>query len=291
MRFVWEILIKNIMKLMIGGVYMHINTTSKVLMEQSICTILNINKDTLYDLLEESYNKFQKDHHVFIIDNQYDYFYDYVKKHLCKSIDSVSLYHLSRRLNDNEDDNGYSLVDVLCNDTSLSRFLKKYGLTFKYDEYIKMYLNGEKIILDQSNDYSTVFLRQVFGYEYQDYCFKGFAFNDAIEKNEYYEILKDGPELFGYLFSFADNDQFIDDFIAHSKYYKFEYQVPIEQIYFEYYDELNDQEKQYHIVVKALQRLYAHKYDSVDLYDDNPVIGIIDDKTLGSQYLVCKQEL
>lgn len=40
----------------------------------------------------------------------------------------------------------------------------------------------------------------MFGYEYQDYSFKGFAFNDAIEKNDYCEILKDGPELFGYLF-------------------------------------------------------------------------------------------
>ncbi|KXU41684.1 hypothetical protein HMPREF3037_03022, partial [Candidatus Stoquefichus sp. KLE1796] len=200
-------------------------------------------------------------------------------------------YHLSRRLNDNENDNGYGLVDILCNDSSLSKFLNRYCLTFKYDDYIKMYLNDEEIVLDECNDYSTVFLRQMFGYEYQDYSFKGFAFNDAIEKNEYYEILKDGPELFGYLFSFVDSDALLEEFQSNSKYYKFEYQVPIEQIYFENYDDLTNQEKQYHIVVKTLQRLYAYKYDTVEFDDDNPVIGMIDDQTLDSKYLVSKQEL
>ena len=83
----------------------------------------------------------------------------------------------------------------------------------------------------------------------------------------------------------------MEDFRFNSKFYKFEYLVPIEQIYFENYEELTNEEKQYHIVVKSLQRLYAYKYDSVDYDDDNPVIGMIDDLTLGSQYLVSKTEI
>ena len=269
---------------------MYINTTSQQLIQKSIYEVLNINNEEIDDLLETSY-KFQKDHSIFILDDQYDYFMKFVKEHLSVSIDYVSLYHLSRRLNNSEDDNGYSLIGTLCNNTLLSRFLKKYGLTFKYDEYIKMYLNGEEIKLDNVDDYYTVFLRQIFGYEYQDYSFKCFVCNDAIEKNEYYEILKDGPQLFGYLFSFIDSDALLEEFQSNSKYYKVEYQVPIDQIYFENYDDLTNQEKQYHIVVKALQRLYAYKYDTVEFDDDNPVIGMIDNQTLDSKYLVSKQEL
>ena len=56
------------------------------------------------------------------------------------NIDCISYYHLSRKLNSN---NGYYLVSVLCNNTSLFKFLIKYGLTFKFDEL---------------NDYSRVFL-------------------------------------------------------------------------------------------------------------------------------------
>ena len=269
---------------------MYIKTSSQQLIQQSICEVLNINKEEIDDLLETSY-KFQKDHSIFILDDQYDYFMDYVKEHLCINIDYVSFYHLSRRLNDNKGDNGYNLDNVLCNDTSLSRFLKRYGFTFKHDQYIRMYLNEKEINLNESNDYSSIFLRQILGYNYQDYSFKGFAFSDAIEKNEIYEIVKDGPELFGYLFSFIDSDALLEEFQSNSKYYKVEYQVPIDQIYFENYEELTNEEKQYHIVVKSLQRLYAYKYDSVDYDDDNPVIGMIDDLTLGSQYLVSKTEI
>ena len=270
---------------------MYINTTLQIMMVKSICEALNICKDDLNDLLDICYIEFQKERSVIILDDQYDYFMDYVKKHLCINIDYVNFYHLSRRLNDNKDDNGYSLDKVLCNDTSLSRFLKRYGFTFKYDQYIRMYLNEKEINLSELNDYSSIFLKQVLGSNYQDYSFRGFEFSDAIEKNEIYEIVKDGPELFGYLFSFVNSDELLEDFISNSKFYKFEYLVPIEQIYFENYEELTNEEKQYHIVVKALQRLYAYKYDSVDYDDDNPVIGMIDDLTLDSQYLVSKTEI
>ena len=270
---------------------MYINTISQIPMEKSICEVLNINKYELNQLLENCYNQFQKNLSIFILDDQYNYFMGYVKQHLYKNINYVSFYHLSRRLNDSIDENGYSLDEVLCTDTSLSRFLKRYGLTFKHDQYIRMYLNEKEINLNESNNYSSIFLRQILGYNYQDYSFKGFAFSDAIEKNEIYEIVKDGPELFGYLFSFVNSDELLEDFISNSKFYKFEYLVPIEQIYFENYEELTNEEKQYHIVVKALQRLYAYKYDSVDYDDDNPVIGMIDDLTLDSQYLVSKTEI
>ena len=84
---------------------MYINTTLQIMMVKSICEALNICKDDLNDLLDICYIEFQKERSVIILDDQYDYFMDYVKKHLCINIDYVNFYHLSRRLNDNKDDN------------------------------------------------------------------------------------------------------------------------------------------------------------------------------------------
>ena len=84
---------------------MYINTTTIDLIEQSVYDSLNINKQELDDLLEECYNLLQNDHHVFMLDEQYDFFNEYVRNHIVEEIDKVMFIHLSRRLD--QDNNGY----------------------------------------------------------------------------------------------------------------------------------------------------------------------------------------
>lgn len=62
-------------------------------------------------------------------------------------------------------------------------------------------------------------------------------------------MIQAGPELFQFIYNFVDDD-LIDDFIENSKLYQFDYLLPFNQIWFENYEELNDQEKQHHLVVK-----------------------------------------
>ena len=81
---------------------------------------------------------------------------------------------------------------------------------------------------------------------------KGLAFLDDTINSEYYEIVKGEPELFCYLYLFIDNNLMIDDFIDKSPFYQFEYLVPIDEVYFENYEELSYQDKQHHIIVKSL---------------------------------------
>ena len=226
---------------------MYINTRSYQDMMQSVCEVLNINNNQLDDLLEGCYQRFQVNHPVFILDNQYHYFLDYIKDHLVVDIDEILFVHLARRLNTDSDNNGYSLIDVLVNDTALSNFLKKYGLTFKYEQYIRMFKDNVEIDLFDDNEISN-YLRYRFGY-------------------------------------------IIDDFIEHSKLYKFEYLVPTDKIWFENYEELNYKEKQYHLIVKVLQRLYANKYEKNVFDDDNPVIGIKDNISLKEDLLISKIEI
>ena len=255
---------------------MYINTSSKAFMELSVCEALNINKEELSEILETCYNMFQKDHHVFIIDNQYDYFFDYVKNHLCKEIDQVLFIHLSRRLDKCND--GKSLKDVLISDTILSSFLKNYGISFKYDEYIRLFIDDCEIDLNELNNYTYEYLKERFSH---DYSFKGYMFNQCIDEHI------NGPELLGYLDYFKDIS---DDFIDKSIFYQFDYLVPLDKVYFDNYDELSDIDKQYHIVVKVLQRLYFDKYDSQFNDDDNEVMGIVDDY-LEDKYLLNKSKL
>ena len=83
-------------------------------------------------------------------------------------------------------------------------------------------------------------------------------------------------------------DEFIDEFIRKSTFYQFEYLVPLEQIYFDNYEDLSNDDKQCHIIIKTLQRLYFCKYDPLFNEEDNPTIGIIDNITLSEKYLINK---
>lgn len=268
---------------------MYINTASKQEISISICDVLNIDKDELNGLLESCYSTFQMHRSIFILDDQYDYFIKYVKEHLSISIDEILFIHLSRRVKNDYDNNGYNLVDVLTKDTSLSKFMNKYGLTFKFNRHIKMYKGNQEINLNDNN-YIYNYLKSRFGYIINDYSIKGYVFDDRLIHNENYEIAQGGPEFFGYLYPFIDDD-FIDDYIENSKFYKFKYLVPIENICFENYEQLNNIEKQYHIVVKALQRLYAYKYETINFDDNNPTISIKNNQTLKSRYLINKIEI
>ncbi|MFR2821698.1 MAG: hypothetical protein ACLTBQ_03615 [Thomasclavelia sp.] len=266
---------------------MYINTRSYQEMKISICEILNIDNKQLDDLLEKCYQQFQANQPVFILDDQYQYFLDYVKKHLIVDLDEILFIHLSRRLDD--DNNGYNLIDVLTKDTALSAFFKKYGITFKYDGVIRIFKNNLEIDL-LNDDEVCNYLRYRFGYVIKDYSIKGYAFGDALNNNDNYEMIQAGPELFQFIYNFVDDD-LIDDFIENSKLYQFDYLLPFNQIWFENYEELNDQEKQHHLVVKVLQRLYAYKYENTIFDDDNPVIGIKNNQTIEENSLISKIEV
>ena len=222
---------------------------------------------------------------VFFLDQQYDYFFDYVEKRGFKNVAQIQFFHYSRRLN-NQDNNGYGFKDVLIQDTSLSRFIKKYGIRFEYDLYLKMYVNEKKINLDnRDKSFCYEYLRQRFGYYFDDFAFKGYLFNDIDIK--LYESYENGPEFLEYLFLLLDDDQIIDDFYKQSDFYKLKYLVPINEIYFEDFDELDNLAKQKHLIVRCLQRLYFHKYDPSMNIQDNVVVGA-KNMNISEQYLMDK---
>ena len=268
---------------------MQIKTASYQNILDSLCKVLEFDEQAILDIINSAYFMFQQDHKILIMDDLYDYFIAIAQKNLKESLDNIFFYNVSRRLDDSDND-GLSLVEVLISDNSLSNYLRNYGLTFKYDQEIEMYVNGRKIVMPEEERYRTNLKYRLTG----NYSFKGYAFGDQLENNEIIDIVEGGPEFFGHLFNYVDNDdEIIDNFIEQSQLYKFEYLVPIDNVYFEDYDELTNEEKQYHLIAKSMQRLYFYKYDPsfVNSDEDNSVIGMIDDKTLLSQYLISKTVL
>lgn len=266
---------------------MFIDTSSRESIDKSLCQVLNISKNSLYDIIAECYNLFQKNERIFIVDKQYDFFYEFVENNQIVNINQMMFIHMSRRLKNNQDNKGYDFINTLIQKTSLSEFLKKYGITFQYDKRIKMYVNDKEIYLDNDNkSYSYYYLRNRFGYHYKDFNFKGYMFGDNLENSEIYKLHEEGPEFFGYLFLFTD-DQLIDDFYEQSDYYKFEYLVPIDMINFEDDNIISNVEKQRHIIVSCLQRLYNYVYDpNMNLYENKVMYYIEDDKALSDSFLI-----
>ena len=268
---------------------MQIKTTSYQDILNTLCSILELNDQVIFDIIDSGFYMFQKDHQILYIDDLYECYFNIVKKNLKHNIEKVPFYSVSRRLSDSDND-GISLKELLTEENSFSNFLKRYGLTFKFNKEIEMYVNGNKVDIPDDDKYKP-YLKFRFSY---DYSFKGYAFDDQLMNNEVLERVKYGPEFFGHLFNYVDNDdEIIDNYLEQSKLYKFEYLVPIEDIYFENYEELTNEEKQYHILAMMMLRLYFYKYDKdfVETDEMNPLMVVADDKSLSSKYLVNKTEL
>lgn len=268
---------------------MKIKTASYQDILDSLCSTLELNEQVILDIIDSGYYMFQQDHQVLYIDELYECYFNIVKKNFKHSIEQVPFYSISRRLNDSDND-GLCLLELLTGDNGFSNFLKNYGLTFKYNQEIEMYVNGNKVNIPDKDNYKD-YLKYRFTC---DYSFKGYAFCDQLMNNDIFEKVKYGPEFFGHLYEYVDNDdEIMDNYYEQSQLYKFEYLVPIEKIYFENYEGLTNEEKQYHILAMMMLRIYFYKYDQYFIGVDelNPLMGMVNNESLSHKYLINKTEI
>lgn len=268
---------------------MQIKTTSYQDILDSLCSILELNEQDILDIIDSGYYMFQQDHQVLYIDELYECYFNIVKKNFKHSIEQVPFYSISRRLSDSDND-GLCLLELLTEDNSFSNYLKEYGLTFKYNQEIEMYVNGNKVNIPDKDNYKDYLKYRFTG----DYSFKGYVFCDQLMNNDIFEKVKYGPEFFGHLYEYVDNDdEIMDNYYDQSQLYKFEYLVPINEIYFENYEELTNEEKQYHILAMMMLRLYFYKYDQYFIGVDelNPLMGVVNNGSLSHKYLINKTEI
>ncbi len=244
---------------------MLIDTHTKKSIENSLSSYLNITVSDLYLYILKASTKAQD-----------DYFFDscVFSKELTSTVASLNpqdsiyemyVYHLSRRLiSDDMNNASDNLKVLLTNDSPLSNFLKKYGITFyEQDGHIEVLNNGKVVDLSNTFEAGVPYLRSRLGYiaGREDFCFNGFALRDQLMKNNYTKSLYRCPEFIGNLASYLKMPSIVTDYFENSRYYCYTYKLKLSDILFDTNDKFTDKEKVDCFIVHLFDRLRYEKQD------------------------------
>lgn len=276
---------------------MYIDTHTKDTIQKSVCQIFNIEVREL----EELFIKAKKDSNTGMftdgdkLDKVLDEFID--DRMANKNIDQILFFHLGRRLNSARDCiEGKNLFELLSEENEMSLFLKNHEVKFKpKDGHLDLYYKDKFISLEEKNKPNVPYLRWRLGYNSNriDYCFNGFVFRDLICKNSYARSLYSAPEFLVSLAEFLRHSAMKKDYFDNSKYYCFEYLVPIDKVYFDNKEKLEKLDKQRYLLNQVLHRLYEYSIrESRYMFDhDNPIIRLLDYDVMQEEYFVSKEEI
>lgn len=277
---------------------MYIDTHTKGTMETSICSYLGVTLDDIYDLFELAGREAQQELYI-DGDKLNKIFNSFIVTHIPNNtiIDEVLFFHLSRRLNITEDCYiGNNLFDLLSTENAMTSFLKEHDVEFTvFDKHLNILYKGKEISLEDTNQEHVPYLRWRLGHNANriDFCFNGFLLKDLLYRNSYARELYDVPEFIGRLATFLKRRDIGTDYFENSKYYCFEYCVPLDKIMFDDNEKMEDEKKRVYLLNQILNRLYEyHTSDIRYMFDhENPIIRLQDNDTMDEKYYIKKEEI
>ncbi|HBF0925410.1 TPA: hypothetical protein KOR93_001610 [Clostridioides difficile] len=276
---------------------MYIDTHTKETMEKSICSYLGVTLQDLSVLFNLAGNEAQQDKFL-DGDKLNDIFNSFIKAHMPnKELDEVLFFHLSRRLNTASDCNvGNNLFELLSTENAMTFFLKEHDVEFVVcDKHLNLIYKGKEISLDDTNKEHIPYLRWRLGHNANriDFCINGFLLKDLLYRNSYARELYDVPEFIGVLATFLKRRDIGTDYFDNSKYYCFEYCLPLAKVMFDEKDSLAEEQKVKYLLNQILNRLYEyHTHDIRYMFDhENPIIRLTDNDTMDEQYYISKEEI
>lgn len=276
---------------------MYIDTHTKETMEKSICSYLGVTLQDLSVLFNLAGNEAQQDKFL-DGDKLNDIFNSFIKAHMPnKELDEVLFFHLSRRLNTASDCNvGNNLFELLSTENAMTLFLKEHDVEFVVcDKHLNLIYKGKEISLDDTNKEHIPYLRWRLGHNANriDFCINGFLLKDLLYRNSYARELYDVPEFIGVLATFLKRRDIGTDYFDNSKYYCFEYCLPLVKVMFDEKDSLAEEQKVKYLLNQILNRLYEyHTHDIRYMFDhENPIIRLTDNDTMDEQYYISKEEI
>ena len=272
---------------------MFIDTYTRDSMENSICILLSITSERLYDEMNrigriagDDYDVRRKEMGVF------------VGEHLSKELpNEILLFHLSRRLNGTEDDTvGRNLADLLTTDNTFSAMLKKFQIEFyKGTEHIEALYRGNLVNWEKCWKGNSSYMKSRLGYfkGREDFCFNGFAFKDLLYKNNYARSLFETPEFVNRLIECLGCSELGHYYMDQSTYYCYEYKIPFDRVMFDGHDSYSVDLKQRYLIHCIIERLNDYANTNIRyMYDhDNPILRLADDDTLPDNYCVKKEKI
>lgn len=209
----------------------YIDTKTQTSLKHGVMDFLNLTECEMEQIFESIYYDTEKEPWEWVQDFLTNYISD-------EKLEYLQMFHLSRRLDGTDIKINNNLQKLLIEETPISKFLKKYNITFKKgDNHIDIFLDNKLQVLDDEygNGRGNVYyLRWRLGYnEEQDYCVNGFAFRSYLEKNDYFRRLSRCPELIDNLERIMGINGMCEDYYDNSKYYCIEYLIPIKDIIFD----------------------------------------------------------
>lgn len=275
---------------------MYIDTRTKETMQQSLYELFNVSNVQLDDLFLKAGTLSMTDHYMdtrkfntfineFIEAEMYD-----------KSIEYLLFFHLGRRLNSAGNSvEGKNLFELLSSENELSIFLRSHGVTFRINkQHLNLFYKGKMISLDDTSREYVPYLRWRLGYNVNriDYCFNGFMLKDQLVRNDYARSLFHAPEFIRVLADFLNERDIITDYVEKSKYYCFEYLVPIGKVFFDDEENLTEEEKQKYLLNRVLSRLFKYFSEGNNFFDhDNPILRLDDTDEMQAEFFIKKEEL
>ena len=275
---------------------MFINTRSYCEMEKCFCENLKTTVKELESIFYEANLMSKRDGYTdaTVVD---ELFTDFVSERLSNvQINSVLFFHLARRLNNYSDDEGVlNLKELLTTENSLKKFLHKNKIHFRNEKGgIEIYHNDSHIQLQDTYSFDVNYLKWRLGHtDRVDYCINGFTMFDMLHKNDYARSLWFGPEFIQRLADYLNFSQLIDEYIENSKFFCYEYCIPISEVIFDGREQLTEFEKKSYLMVGIMKRLYEYFIKNINYMDDdeNLIIRLSDNVNLSNSQLVSKIEM
>lgn len=278
---------------------MYIHTHSRHSMEQSLCNYFNISAKELLALLVKAGKVAQTDYYFdgYKFNNVINQFIDSNLPNVL--IDQILFFHLSRRLNLVQSSYSYTgrnLYDLLSTKNVMTEFLKKHEVEFvPIDGHLEILYKNRIVSLADAAEEGVPYLRWRLGHNKDriDFCFNGFSMKDLLYRNSYARELSDVPEFIGRLATFLKRRDIGTDYYENSRYYCFEYCIPLAKVLFDDSESLSNEAKQKYLLNQIFHRLYDYTVKDIRYMFDhnNPVLRLEDSDILDKEYFISTEEI
>ena len=220
-------------------------------------------------------------------------------------ITELYFYHLSRRLNSCDDNETNNLMQLIEQKTGIISFLEEFNIKFNVDDdckHVSIEYQGKTLSEEKFNDpeckimFGHITDRLDKSFTTTDVCINGFALMDLIQNNDYYSMLKNGPELLIYLSKCLDNENLIKQFKKNSKYYCYIYKIPIKKAIFDKNENFTITQKRKCLIANILIRLNEYMRTNRKNYNNisdisNPILRLKDTDNINKNYYIDKIKL
>ena len=90
-----------------------------------------------------------------------------------------------------------------------------------------------------------------------------------------------------------ENTNLLEDYYKNSKYFCYEYCIPIEKVIFDNNENMSTKEKQIYLLAQIIIRIYSYEKNKIkNMRDDgNPILRLRDDDIMKKEFFISKEEI